>query len=300
MAGTAQKRKEVATEPASDTRASTRTKTASSKQREISESESSPLPRASHVSQHQDEQADTKLQKELENLKRQLATQKRKNQKLAEMVQGNSCFRNLKASWLNPLMSESHDDVDEGSGPESEEPDEEPSAMQFSNAVGTSFWTLPLYDLMTSLYIQIRSKGVVEQPKKPKARKATDPPPVHNGHDILRGPEQNQARSPTMPPQSPPPPPSPSLQDQTPLPDLSGSTLRAPNEKRTRVTAKAYPKHNKLLIAATRVYYVKIWTSDPFPDDKVQAQWAVDSWDTVSDGIPLPDTSAIQYVSVVL
>jgi len=51
------------------------------------------------------------------------------------------------------------------------------------------------------------------------------------------------------------------------------------------------------MIAATRVYYVKIWTSDPFPDDKTQAQWAVDSWDAVSDGIPLPNTSVIQYVS---
>jgi hypothetical protein len=63
------------------------------------------------------------------------------------------------------------------------------------------------------------------------------------------------------------------------------------------VTAKDYPEHQKLLIAATRVYYVKIWTSDPFPDDKLQAQWAVDSWNAVSDGIPLPDAGVIHYVS---
>ena len=173
--------------------------------------------------------------------------------------------------------------------------------MQFSSAVGPSSWTPPPYDLLTPSHIQIRSKGIVKQPKKSKAHKATNPPPVHNSHhDITRGLEQNQVESPAMLPRSPllPPSPSPSLRDQTPLPDPSGSTPCAPsNSKRTRMTAKAYPKHNKLLIAATRVYYVKIWTSDPFPDDKVQAQWAVDSWDTVSDGIPLPDTGAIQYVS---
>ena len=61
--------------------------------------------------------------------------------------------------------------------------------------------------------------------------------------------------------------------------------------------AKDYPEHHKLLIAATRIYYVKIWTFDPFPDDKLQAQWAVDSWDTVSNGLPLPDNGVIHYVS---
>ena len=78
----------------------------------------------------------------------------------------------------------------------------------------------------------------------------------------------------------------------------SNRVPRAPNEKRARVTAKSFPEHQKLLIAATRVYYVKIWTFDAFPDDKCQAQWAVDSWDDVSDGLPLPDTSAIHYVSL--
>jgi len=63
------------------------------------------------------------------------------------------------------------------------------------------------------------------------------------------------------------------------------------------VTAKAYPEHTKQLIAATRVYYTKIWTSNPFPDEKLQAQWAVDSWNFVSDGEPLPDNGMIQYVS---
>ena len=45
--------------------------------------------------------------------------------------------------------------------------------------------------------------------------------------------------------------------------------------------SKDYPEHKKLLLAATHVYYMKIWTSNPFPDDKVQAEWAVHSWDTV-------------------
>lgn len=103
-----------------------------------------------------------------------------------------------------------------------------------------------------------------------------------------------------MPPLSSPPLPLPISQnskDQAPSSGPSSSVPRAPNEKRARVTAKCFPEHQKLLIAATRVYYVKIWTFDPFPDDKCQAQWAVDSWDAVSDGSPLPDTRAIQYVS---
>lgn len=43
-------------------------------------------------------------------------------------------------------------------------------------------------------HTQIRSKGVVEQPKKLKARKATDPPLIHDGHDLelQREPEQRQ------------------------------------------------------------------------------------------------------------
>ena len=167
-------------------------------------------PRALHILQYQDEHTDTKLQKELDSLRWQLTQQKRKNQKL----RGNSRFYNLKVSWLNPLTSELHDDADEGSGPESEEPDEEPSAMQFLNAVGPSSWTPPPYDLLTPSHIQIRSKGIVKQPKKSKAHKATNPPPVHNGHhDITRGLEQNQVESPTMLPRSPllPPSPSPSL-----------------------------------------------------------------------------------------
>jgi hypothetical protein len=73
---------------------------------------------------------------------------------------------------------------------------------------------------------------------------------------------------------------------------------RTPSEKRARLTARDYPKDvQKLLIAATRIYYVKIWTFDPFPDDKLQAQWAIDAWDTVSDGLQMPDTGVIRYVS---
>lgn len=43
--------------------------------------------------------------------------------------------------------------------------------------------------------MQIRLKGVVEQQKKPRARKATDPSPVHNGlitRDVMEEPEQTQ------------------------------------------------------------------------------------------------------------
>jgi hypothetical protein len=79
-------------------------------------------------------------------------------------------------------------------GPESEELDEEPSAMQFSNAVCAQLLMPILPGNHMTRYVQIRSKGVVEQPKKLKARKATDPPPVHNGlgHELTKEPEQNQ------------------------------------------------------------------------------------------------------------
>lgn len=141
---------------------------------------------------------------------------------------------------------------------------------------------------------QIRSKGTVEKPFKSKARKATDPRPVHAGvgHELTKGSEQDMAMSPSPPPQND--------QDRVSLSGPSSNTLHAPNEKRTRVTARAYPEHGKQLIAATRVYYMKIWTVDPFPDDKLQAKWAVDSWHVASDGEPLPETTMISYVSNVL
>ena len=84
-------------------------------------------------------------------------------------------------------------------------------------------------------------------------------------------------------------------QDSTP--SSSGATTYAQSEKRARTMAKDYPEYKKLLLAATRAYYVKIWTSNLFPDDKAQAEWAVQSWDAVSNGTPLPDNSMIQYVS---
>ena len=105
------------------------------------------------------------------------------------MVQGNPCFHSPKLSQLNTLTSESHDNADADLGPESEELDEEPSAMQFSNAVSTGFLTLHYLAIM---WLQIRSKGVVEQPKKLKARKVTDPPPIHGNHEIPREQEQNR------------------------------------------------------------------------------------------------------------
>ena len=88
------------------------------------------------------------MQKELERVKRQLIVQKRKNQQLAEMVQGNPRFHSPKLSQLNTLTSESHDNTDADLGPESEELDEEPSAMQFSNAVSTGFLTLHYLAIM--------------------------------------------------------------------------------------------------------------------------------------------------------
>ena len=91
-------------------------------------------------------------------------------------------------------MSDSHGDMDADWGPESEELDEEPSAMQFSNAVSTR--CLKLSGIRVTPCIQIHSKGVVEQPaKKLKARNATDPPPIHNGlsHERMKEPEQNRS-----------------------------------------------------------------------------------------------------------
>jgi len=64
------------------------------------------------------------------------------------MVQGNPHFCNPKLPQLNSLTSESHDDADADLGPESEELDKEPSAMQFSNAVSTGFLTLHYLAIM--------------------------------------------------------------------------------------------------------------------------------------------------------
>lgn len=61
--------------------------------------------------------------------------------------------------------------------------------------------------------------------------------------------------------------------------------------------AKDYPEHQTMIVAATRPYYIRVWTCDPFPDDKLQAQWAIDSWDGVSNGEPVPDSNILRYVS---
>jgi hypothetical protein len=90
-------------------------------------------------------------------------------------------------------------------------------------------------------------------------------------------------------------PPSLGLRDgQSPGPVNVSHT---PNKERTRTKAKDYPEHQALILAATRPYYVKVWTCGPFPDEKLQAQWAVDSWGAVSDGVPVPDPRVIRYVS---
>lgn len=102
-------------------------------------------------------------------------------------------------------------------------------------------------------------------------------------------------RSLTSQPLSPPPLGLRNGQDSTL--SSSGTAAHAHSEKQARMMAKDYPEYKKLLLAATRVYYVKIWTSNPFPDDKVQAEWAANSWDAVSNGTPLPDNGMIQYVS---
>lgn len=80
--------KRTATEPAPDTRTSTRTKTASSKQREISKSPVFSLATTICITR-KDEQTEAGTLKELEQVKRQLTQQKRRNQKLAELFQGN-------------------------------------------------------------------------------------------------------------------------------------------------------------------------------------------------------------------
>jgi len=98
-----------------------------------------------------------------------------------------------------------------------------------------------------------------------------------------------------------PPPPSLNLRNtqnrtQPPVtPSDASRTLKA--KERGRKKAKDYPEHQGLILAATRPYYVKIWMFDPFPGDKVQRQWAMDSWDAISDGVPIPDDGVIRYVS---
>ena len=36
---------------------------------------------------------------------------------------------------------------------------------------------------------------------------------------------------------------------------------------------------------------------NPFPNNQLQTLWAMDSWDDVSDGEPMPDSSVLRYVS---
>lgn len=86
MAGNASN-KRTATEPAPETRASSRVRMASGKQREISRSFSFYEHHASS-SWKPDAQVESDAQKRLELLERQLAQQKRKNQKLTEFIQG--------------------------------------------------------------------------------------------------------------------------------------------------------------------------------------------------------------------
>lgn len=102
--------------------------------------------------------------------------------------------------------------------------------------------------------------------------------------------------SPSPSPSLPPPPP-PSLRHRTRSPGPSTSTSHVQKKERVRTKAKDYPEHQGLIVAATRPYYVQLWTCDPFPDDKLQERWAMDSWDTVSDGVPIPDFGVIRYVS---
>jgi hypothetical protein len=61
--------------------------------------------------------------------------------------------------------------------------------------------------------------------------------------------------------------------------------------------AKDYPEHEAIIVAVTRPYYIKIWTCDPFPDDRLRTQWAMDSWDVVSDGVPVPGHAVVNYLT---
>jgi len=112
-----------------------------------------------------------------------------------------------------------------------------------------------------------------------------------------------------LPSSSPPPPSSPrpasppTLRNQERIAQRSNSTggsgVRRTPKEGGRVAAKDYPKDEKsLILAATKIYHVKIWTIDPFPDDKLQVRWAIDAWDAVADGSPMPDGQVIQYVSI--
>ena len=129
--------KRTATEPASDTRTSTRVKTASLKQQQASKCLLF-LTWIPHVSQGKGEQTEANALKEVERLKKKLAQQKQNNQKLAEFIQGMSHFCSHRETCLTLLTQESHSDVDTADlSLESEEMDDEPSAMQFSTAVST-------------------------------------------------------------------------------------------------------------------------------------------------------------------
>jgi len=104
------------------------------------------------------------------------------------------------------------------------------------------------------------------------------------------------------PPASPRPLSPLDLQDdKAPAPPsnpIRSKYRRAPKEG-GRVAAKDYPKDEKFLIlAAAKVYYIKIWTVNPFPDDKLQVKWAIDVWNAVADRSPMPDDQVVQYVSI--
>ena len=81
----------MTSEPSPDTRISTRQKTASRKQRQLSKSSFSLSQRLRITTLwYLDEQTEAGVQTELEWLRQQLARQKQKNQKLTERLQGNT------------------------------------------------------------------------------------------------------------------------------------------------------------------------------------------------------------------
>ena len=81
---------------------------------------------------------------EIERLRRQLAKHKKKNQKLTEIVHGNSHPHHCRVLRLITSTLDSHGDTYD-SDPESEEPNEDPSPMQFSTAVSIGLLELALF-----------------------------------------------------------------------------------------------------------------------------------------------------------
>jgi len=81
--------------------------------------------------------------------------------------------------------------------------------------------------------------------------------------------------------------------------DTPASVPQKPKRKNARPKASDYPPDiQKLLLASSHHYYIYIWTRNPFPDEDVEARWALDAWESAVGSDPaLPLPEQIRYVS---